>query len=356
MTITRRWQSGLELNSLLSEFTRGIGDTPGNNSILATPKTGTYAFAAKGMSYQGEYSHEVDIPLTYQLRVGGHIRTPDTYHNIMIVNILTIRVGDSILCGLRSNSDGTSWVFYRNGNLGTTIGSHPIAKNTYYHVGIDAKFAASGGWLSLYIDGDLVLNFSGDTTATQVAKVTFGTYPRPAGYSALWETLQYAYYDDLFIDDTTGEGAAAVVPDRRFSLISPDGDGNYSQMMGSDGDQINNSLLVDEIPPSGVDYVKAASTDLFDSYVMADYTKPGSASIIAVIPIVRAKKESVADIQLALGTRLSSTDLIGSDQALGTSYARAIFERQTTKPGGGAWAEADVDGAEVIIKSRGTYA
>jgi hypothetical protein len=51
---------------------------------------------------------------------------------------------------------------------------------------------------------------------------------------------------------------------------------------------------------------------------------------------------------------MSSTDQIGSDQNPPTAYG-VLWERQETKPGGGGWAQTDIDGMEVIIKSRGTY-
>lgn len=350
MTITRRWQTGCELN-WWDEFDGYLG--AGIIISSASKKTGTYSYQMGGNS-SVEGSFYKNVPVTYQVRFGLHLRTPNTKYNN--TQVRTIRVmtdgGGAELFRMLSNPSGTGMLFYVQNGAQQVGGLVPITQDLYYHWGIDLKINASTGWCYIYKDGDLVASFSGDTGSAQIGRIDYGSYPALGAY--IWDTSQYAYYDDMFIDDTTGEGAAARVPDRRFPLISPDGNGNYSQMTGSDGNQVDNYLLVDEIPPSSADYVRAGSADLIDSYTLEDYTLPVNASIIAVIPTAAVRKESVEDMKLALGTRLSSTDLVGSDQALGTSY-ETRFERQTTKPGGGAWTETDVDNAEVIIKSRGTY-
>jgi hypothetical protein len=142
----------------------------------------------------------------------------------------------------------------------------------------------------------------------------------------------------------------------RFYPSLPNGDGNYSQFDGSDGNQVNNYQLVDEVPANVTDYVETVTVDQFDSYDLADIALSVGATILAVIPTVYSVRDGDAE-EIALGTRLGGADLVGSDQVPPSGYSDKAFlnERQTTKPGGGAWAEADVNNAEIVIKSRGSY-
>jgi hypothetical protein len=355
MTITRQWQTGWELNSFYSECDERLG-VASNLSISSTSfKTGTYSLRIGGTE-DYDASAVKNFTSTYQLRVGIHVRTPEMTAINNKVRVLTIQTaGGTDLLHMYVDGESNYVYFYvKNGT--TAVGNLiPIMIDTYYHWGIDIKIDGSVGWCYIYKDGILVASFSGDTGTDQMERILFGSYPEFQNND--WKSGYYAYYDDITIDDTTGEGSAAIIPDHRYEFVIPNGDGNYSQMTGSDGNQINNYLLVDEIPPNDdTDFVRAGSTSLTDSYALADYTLPKNAEIKAVIPIAVSKKTSAEDIKLALGTRLSSTDLIGTSQVLPTSYALAKWERQTTKPGGGAWTESDVDSAEIVIESDGTYA
>ncbi len=157
----------------------------------------------------------------------------------------------------------------------------------------------------------------------------------------------------MYIEDTTGEGSDVVPPKLRFYYLTPDGNGNYADWDGSDGNQVDNYLLVDEVPPSDADYVETNVVDRLDSYTMTTFVLGTGQTIVAVIPIVRGQREGITE-ELALGTRYSGTDLIGSDQEPLGSF-RYLWERQIAKPGGGDWNQSAIDGVETVIKSRGTF-
>lgn len=348
MTIIRRVQTGFELASWSHETDGVVVKAPNPYYSTTTVKTGTYSMRSPSSDNGGTFYWTV--PSTYQLRVGFHFR----------IDYTAVESTKSRFCTFRSGTPtDLAILFYKRsaGSIHLTVAGVEqdvnigvLGLSTWVHIGIDIKIDGSSGWIKVYLDGTEILSYTGNTGTLQMESVTLGDQSW-SGYCT-----NETFFDDLYINDATGEGAATVVPDRRFPLISPDGNGNYSQMTGSDGDQTDNYLLVDEIPPNGdTDFVRAGAPSLNDSYAMADYTKPANADIIAVIPIAVVQKESVDDIKLAVGTRLSATDLIGSAQELPTSYGLAKWERQTTKPGGGAWTEADVDGAELVLESGGTY-
>ena len=94
--------------------------------------------------------------------------------------------------------------------------------------------------------------------------------------------------------------------------------------------------------------------DQFDSYDMATYTLGEGETFISLIPSVYAQRFGAAE-ELAIGTRYSGTDLLGSDFDPGAGSYTLHQERQLTKPGGGAWTQAAVDDVELLIKSRGVF-
>jgi hypothetical protein len=364
MAITRRFQTGLEVNDLLSEFIRHVGDVTTWVRVSSTQKyTGNYSLAISGpndVAWGRTDSVQVDLTGTYQLRMGFYIRpgplhAPAAGHSGIIFTLLGS--SDQELAHMRTDENVGYYQVYQGGTPGTYIGQFPVALNEWFHFGIDVKFDGSSGWISVYKDGVQVVSKTGNTGTTQCAKVNFGDEPWHVDeHGAKLSYSNPTYLDDIYIDDTTGETQAAVVPDRQFALLLPNGTGNYSQWTGSDGDQVNNYQLVDEIPPDDdTTYVKGNSLGIKDSYTMQDYSLPDNKEIKAVIPIALARKESTADNKIKIGARLVETDVLGSSINVPISYEIFDFDYQETKPGGGSWTENDVNDAELVIETEGDF-
>jgi hypothetical protein len=347
MTITRRWQAGAEPQDF-SEFSGTIGN--GNTTIFtSSPKTGGASFRFYGPASDTCYGY-VAIPATRQIRGGLFFRIDSVSATFWRFFTLNTPAGGLVdLRYTRSNGGVSLWV--NNSQIDEITSCSP---GTWYHIGFDIKIHPTDGWAKFYLDGILILSFEGNTgdvdiTTLYTGKVS-GSYSGGSGLGTSFTLI----VDDLYIDDTTGESTPQTVPIKRFFPAIADGNGYYSQWTGSDGNQVDNYALVDETPPNAdTDYVQALSADLLDSYAMSTYTLQANESCVAIIPYAVVKRTGTTE-QLALGTRLSSTDLVGSDQNPPTAYG-VLWERQETKPGGGAWTQSDIDGFEAVIKSRGTY-
>ena len=355
MAIERLIQTGFELGSVTAEGT-AIGTNPGNLVVITgTPKTGIYSLRM-GSHASSSYAMLWTIPSTVQFRDGFHVRLANSYTAGNALYVASWRTAADAEAGsLRYQSNTGQLHLYTSGVYRASISGINI--NTWYHIGVDARINLSTGWAKVYVNGALVLSFSGNTGSTNLTRIVLGCDPQVGNQL---DSGSYYYYDDITIDDTTDEGAPAPVPDRRWDYkASADADEaeTYKEWAGSDGNSVDNYALVDEIPHnSDTDYVSAGAADLKDSYKHATFSLPANGTIKSVVPIAVAKKGDATDCQLALGTRLSATDLIGSGQALPTSYGLAVWERQTAKPGGGAWEEADVNAAELVIESDGAFA
>lgn len=337
MAISRIWQAGMETGSI-KEF-HGITNTP--TASVAQKKTGSYGFASNSVTNKNGW---VIVPATRQIRMGF-------WFNPMV--LVPLSSGHYDVCYIQSAAPANLINLHQRapayggaaeldiGGVDQDVALGMMEASIWHHYVLDVKVDNAAGWAKVYRDGVEILSFAGNTGNADITKVIFGVGVSPAITQ---------YYDDMYVDDTTGEGAAAVGPILRFPYIVPDGAGNYTQWDPSAG---NNWDCVDEVPPSDADYVETNVVDEFDSYTMTTYTIDTGETVQAVIPIVRVQRSDVTE-EIAVGTREGGVDLIGADQVPDAAW-NYLFERQTAQPGGGAWDQAAITGVESVIKSRGSY-
>ena len=345
MAIDRLWQSGAETRSA-----QEISNI--NNVVLASgsARGGVYGFQFQFGLTDHMWQSVSDFVVTRQIRGGfGLVRNADVPTNDYeifavedsadnpLIELMVDHNNDEIMLKIDGVQEditvGNAWA----NDLGV-----------WKYVTYDVYIHNAAGWVEIYLDGASLLSFAGDTGNVDIDKVMFGTY-QDAGAGN-----QYTTYDDLYLENTAGEGVATNPPILIFELLRPNATGNYTQWLGSDGDNVNNYLHLDELVPNATDYVEEDTVDQFDSYAMTTHAIGAGETVVAVIPVVFAQRYGAAE-EIALGTRYSGADLIGSDQDPGSGRFNIIEERQLTKPGGGDWNQASLDGLEVVLKSRGSF-
>ena len=337
MTVTRLWQAGFETGTL----EEGIGGVIVGVPLASTEDkyTGAYSMKVNGF---GKYLI-IDVPATNQVRASMWMKNTYDFWSGADQYIFSFYNDSTFIAGFRGQSANLH--IDANGSLQDTVGYYGT---DWVHYSVNVKIDASSGWLNVYKDGNAtpVLAYAGDTdiSSLQINKVRILHYNSPVigGQGS-------SYMDDIYIDDTTGE-ASANAPILRFYHVVPSGAGNYAEFDPSTG---TNYSCVDEIPPSDADYVSTATAGEYDSYAMNSITLGAGQEVAAVIPIAYVKRGADSE-EIALGTRYSSANLVGSDQSPGAALVM-LSERQTTKPGGGAWDQTSIDGFEALIMSSGTY-
>jgi len=343
MAITRRWQAGAEVDTTNShniEFDAVNSNWTTSNTYA---RSGTYSF----QYVDGNDWASIGIAATRQVRVGFHWYPDETADGIngQIFSITQASIV-SQLAILRVHLPTTLELWVAGSARDTEVGA--FSADRWHHIGMDAYIDNAAGWVKVYLDGTEILTFAGNTGNANIENVLFG-------YNSSNHPIDNMYYDDLYIDDTTGE-AAAPVPDLRFEFISPNGVGNYSVWDPFPGTGEANWQDVDERPNDGdTTYVEAQVLNERDSYAMTTYTMPAGWAIEAVIPTAIAKKtDGGTDTELNLMTRQGGVDDDGADQDLPTSYG-LLWDRFTTDPGGGSWSQADLDSIECGVRGRGTF-
>jgi hypothetical protein len=134
----------------------------------------------------------------------------------------------------------------------------------------------------------------------------------------------------------------------RYGSVLTSGNGNSSQLVGSDGNSTDNYLLVDDgfNHDSDSTYVESPTVGDKDTYAMGNLpTTP--LTILAVCPLIIAKKTDAGTRAIVPVIRSGGTDYEGTDAYLGTSYdvyREAFIEDPDTAA---AWTESGVNAMEL---------
>lgn len=242
--------------------------------------------------------------------------------------------------------NGSGVLEFRRNKSVLNTGSHALSAATFYYIELKATIDNTTGSYEVRING--ATEFTGSSTDTQQTgnasanMISIGDWGSESGPES--------HFDDFYICDTSGATNNNFLGDVRVECLFPNGNGNYSQFTGSDGNSTDNYLLVDETSPNGdTDYVADATVSDKDTYTFTDPT-PTSGSVYGVQITHYSRKTSAGTRSSRSLARLSGTDADnGSDQALATSYTYFSDIRET-KPGGGSWSLSDVANAEFGVE------
>lgn len=336
MAITRRWQSGFELQTT-DEFTAVSSLTISNTKA----KTGSYS--ARVSATNNGY---ITVTATAQGRLAFHFNHLGVVVDGPSLCVFTDTTNEVL--SLRYNDGSQLLELWDNAGVIASAALGDLAvQNIWNHISIDFKINAAG-WASVRLNGVQIINFSGDTNdgGTSINRFYLGEATAGTG---IW--ANYAYFDDVYFDDCTGEVAATTPPDYRYHLLTPNANGAANQWDGSDGNSTDNYLLVDDIPhDTDTTYVSTDVDGEKDAYGMTTYALAAGESFVSVIPYMYARKEdgaSTAQVKLNLGD--GSNEELGTLQDLGTSYTLKS-ERFLLAPDGGAWQQADVDALQAVVE------
>jgi len=223
---------------------------------------------------------------------------------------------------------------------GTLLGTSTALWQPGYHTYFEFKFVIDNtvGAYECKMNGVSILSGSG--VDTQVSANAYADRFRLCGGAN-----EGKYFDDVYVADDGYKGVIRVEP------LFPNGNGNYSQWTGSDGNSTDNYLLVDEstTPNGDTDYVASSTPDQLDSYVMANLANNG-VTVKSVKAIIQARKDDTNVRQLALLCRSGSTDSVGTTRTMTTTYTFYEQVWETDPATAAAWAGSAIDAAEFGVK------
>ncbi len=245
---------------------------------------------------------------------------------------------------VRINNDGTISVTRNGTTLGTS--TFALSAGVFYYIEFKCLINNSTGTYEVRVDGSNKVSGTGADTQSsanasanqvRVGYVSSSGSPDPD-------------IDDVYICDATGSTNNDFLGDCRVDYYGPNGNGNTSQLTGSDGNSTDNYLLVDEAAPNDdTDYVESATVGNKDTYALADMTHTPT-SIFGIQVLASAKKDDAGARSIATVTRSGTTDFDGATQALSTSYIYYSDVREVDPNTSAAWTKANFNSSEPGVK------
>lgn len=198
------------------------------------------------------------------------------------------------------------------------------------------------GTIEVFKDGLSVYSTSGIDTKGAVGDI--------AGLQ--WEStnngIEY-YLDDVYVLDDQGGGHTSRLGDMHVQTLDVTGHGNYKAGVGSDGNSIDNHLLVDDAAMESADYVELQTAADRDSYTIP--------ALAAGVTAKAVKLSAYCGNGDGVNTTLDGFLRIGATDydAANNLPAPLLYGLRTwiweQNPATAlAWAEDDLDGAEIGIE------
>jgi len=233
----------------------------------------------------------------------------------------------------------------RGTSSGTLLatGTQPLYDLSWNYVEISVTISDTIGNVQVRLNGQTTneVSYTGDTknggTGTTIDRVLVyaGTLPTRVTRVA-----------DVYILNSVGGGTMGTfLGDVAVRTLSPTSNGIDSGLTGSDGNQTDNYLLLDEHPYSSSDYTGSATPGARDTYGIENLTAGINTVYGVQINGFMAKSDvSLGTAKLVMRTGGNIYD--GTTRALNTTYT-GYYELYETNPDTATnWTVSDVDGLE----------
>ena len=264
-------------------------------------------------------------------------------------NMLVAFMGDNgiIQGSIILNTDGS--LSFRRGTSGTilsTTAAGVIQVNSWAYVEVQYLYSTvNSGTVVIRVNNTVVLtltnvNTSSTSPSTNITQIYYG-YPG--------STAQQMVLDDVYICE--GTTPDPFLGDITVETLYPNGNGNRNVWLGSDGDNVNNYLLVNEVgAPNTGTYTKDSVSGDGDVYAL-DNLKTVAGQVQGVCHVAFANKSDAGPAQFRIvnhGTAdTKSAALSPATSSDGWTYALA--QNPDT---GTAWTVATVNalqsGVEIV--------
>lgn len=214
-----------------------------------------------------------------------------------------------------------------------------VAAGGYHHFEVKGKIANSGGYTEVRINEVTVLNVTGVDTQTTAnaenSQFRWGMYPVLS--STVTTTMDL---DDCFAwdDDATDAENTVVdfVGDKGCYYLPTTADTAEADWTKSSG--VSGYSLLDELDPLDSDYIDDATGTARSIFEVA--ALPGNvAEVIAMMPVIRARKEESGSVTLRGGVVVDASESYTPDTSPSTAFAYLTPGPKTIDPDTGvAWA------------------
>jgi hypothetical protein len=333
--LTCGWETGLIGEDSGSGANSG-GSPPTLVTSTPSPRSGAYSLKCVPGNSNNQYSRRtITLPGFYTEHYG---RAPFFPHSSLIDILGTVvELYDSIgtlHLTLKVNMRTGILTLYRAASTLIATSSAAVLWDAWNAFEYKCKINDADGIFQLWLNNELVIDFSGNTRNAGNAEIK--TIVLGLGWGVGSSSNCYIAFDDLAINDTTGITQSGRCGDAAVLFLPASGNGNSSQLVGSDADSVDNYALVDDVPPNTADYVASNTPDAQDTYTIEAIPAPYNA-VTLVQPISYAALAAAGEGALRNVLRSGGTDYPdAADKPLTPSYAFVKGDVYYVDPADGA--------------------
>jgi hypothetical protein len=357
-----RWFDGFEQYGAAAQMLEGVGggaawsENSGWTLSTTSPATGTYHMRmtpvsngsrklrrifgqAKQITGFGYRFNIADLPDSEGLTSGGGA--------VIMADIRDVS-NDShfvIIMGTDGSVQALRGANITNQELGGTVlgRSDPcIAAGGYHHFEMKSKIDNSTGYIEVRINEVTVLNLTGIDTQSTVNATAAQVVIGQSGGPTTTGNPSFTTFDmdDVYAwDDDSSDAENTVVDfigDKGCYYLPVDGDTAEADWTLSTG--FSGFALLDEVPPSGTDYV-SDTTGAARSIFTVAALPGGVAEVIAMMPVIYARKEDSGSVSIRGGVVVGVDESYSPTNSPSTAYAYMEPGPKTIDPDTGvAWA------------------
>ncbi len=342
MALTILFATGFENGKTGTAPGEGSLTGGGNGITTGAARSGTYGLNVDSNDYWT--NDDISMDMTKAWYYGFAMKPISIAGNGSLASILELDGVNYInLWGL---SDGDLLIGKANGQNAEPDPGYSCGAFTYgawHYIEIACVIHNTTGAIKVKVDGVLTLDVSGIDTQDS-ATATDGT---DTGRFRLQAPAVDTYFDDVVIAEgssTTLEfiGEVSVLPGRPTSAV-------VSDMTGSDANQTDNHLLVDEAPTDTADYVESATIGHQDTYG-TDMAVPSGATVVGMKVAAYALMDDSGPKGMGLYIKEGTTETTSAGIAL-TEAGAILSEIWETNPDtASAWTIAEADAAEIGVE------
>jgi len=212
-------------------------------------------------------------------------------------------------------------------------------------------FSATTGRVIVKANGNTVIDYTGSTLGSTTALDTAGNVATVTVSGGSNGGAGTASVDDVYFCDNTGPAPYnAFLGDVKVETLVPNGNGARSELLGSDGNSVDNYALVDEQPASATDYVGSASVGQRDMYAFTDLSSSSPVLAVQTNAAVLKSDAGAASMKLMMRGNDGSERQVSSVVALPSSLGWISGFVQTVDTAGANWTATSVNGTQYGVE------
>lgn len=341
------------MSLILTEgFEDGVQSSRWNYGAWNNPGDVAYGRNGKGGNLQSGDNLGYNIPVADQhdTLIIGFAKRTTAYHNS----------GSANYWGFYSDDGATAHVRFQwainTGQLSCWYGPtaagviYDFLPNVWYYVEFKARLHDTLGFVEVRVNGNVVFSVTGVDTKNGGTKTVFDHWRFST--SNISPVRRHTNIDDLYMMNGAGSVNNDFLGDIAIETLFPNGNGDSSDFVGSDGNSVDNYLLVDEAVPDYTDWVGGSTVGAKDLYEMQNPVRTSGPVFGAIITAFTVNGDS-GPRSLRTIAKKGSTVANGGSTALVTtpSIQRQVIEEDFDT--GGQLTIADIQalqvGAEITV-------